>query len=486
MPEQFATDPTTMPAPRRSIGLGALLGILIGTLVSVDAFISAYLPFGSRAFQWTICLWLAASVGLGLLGYWTLRKLWRNQSPFLLAMLVVAVQTSGLQLLGFPSPYRILLLTAGALFIFEMLTNEEFAFSLSPLLFLMGGMLFFTAVSVFFHSRGLGGLIASGLRIVVFCLIVQLFRDRSHVRYVVEAMVWGGIFSALVGVVQAVAWFATGTDLTMQTIKDLASSSPLGTVMRIPGLFNSPNILGNYLAVSMILALALAYSPYLDRWKRRVFLIGLLPMSVTLLLSLSRGSWTALAVIVVLVPFFLRPAWSIQILLAYSSVWTVLWTTGIMQRLVDAVRRVNPYGLSSREAVLRLGIESVMDHPFIGVGIGSFQGLSANDDGLAVHNAYVQMASEIGLFGGLCFALLVPFAIYRLIRAVMAAQPGVEKRCLQGLLIALAAVGIHMMGEPFATEPVLWVYLAIVEGSILVMKGHRKAGLVTGPPSEAL
>jgi hypothetical protein len=460
-----------IPVSLLSLGGSIVLGCSIGILVSLDALLApSVLPARLQAWPWSLSLLLAIIAGGGSLGYWILREFWTERYTLFLLLFIVMTHLTGVDKLGSPNPLNLVFLLVVPILLWESLTAETFVFRSSPLFFLTWGLLLCVALSALNAGlvKGLQGFFSFCLRSGIFVTVVQLLRQRIQVRYVVEGLIWTGIGSGVVGVGQFILWLVSGHILTLVSLEDIVAPTPWGMFLRAPALFNTPNSFGEIMAISLTLALVLVCTSRITTWKKACFLVGMAPMLAALLLSFSRGSWVAFGAVLVISPFFLRPAWCLHIMLSYCSIGALLWATGALRWLLETIRFLNPAGVHTRQDLFKLGLEAVRRHPFVGVGIYSFEDFSGNAERLPVHNAFLQMASETGVLGGLLFTLLVCMAGYRLLRTVSQQAPGAERSYLQALLLGLAIFTVHMLGEPTANHPIMWMYLGFVEGSVLL------------------
>jgi O-antigen ligase len=82
-----------------------------------------------------------------------------------------------------------------------------------------------------------------------------------------------------------------------------------------------------------------------------------------------------------------------------------------------------------------------------------------------VHNKYLLVWSETGLFGFMAFLLLLLAAAGRALRALVRAVDPYVSITMAGLLVALSVYLIHMMSDPFNARPrlqLLWLIIALI------------------------
>jgi O-antigen ligase len=190
-------------------------------------------------------------------------------------------------------------------------------------------------------------------------------------------------------------------------VYDGRATGPVG------GFFSNPNDLALNLAT--FLPLALIYVTRPGRLLRRVFFAGISVFMLTaIVFTKSRGG--TLGTVAMLVTFLLlarvlTPAKVIAGVLAAMLVLPVMpdsfWTR--MESITDA-KKDDTGSREERRLLLQQGWTVFLENPLTGIGAGQFrnywhQGLPRKWH--EVHNVWLQVAAEIGIFGFLAFTYLV-------------------------------------------------------------------------------
>ncbi|HEX9427533.1 MAG TPA: O-antigen ligase family protein [Candidatus Polarisedimenticolia bacterium] len=245
---------------------------------------------------------------------------------------------------------------------------------------------------------------------------------------------------------------------------------------RPSGPFILPAALGGFLALSLPLTLALL-GPGVDRARRAVLYLALATQVYALVLTRSFGAVIALAAALLLALAIRKPRRRV----AMAAVVVLLAVLGagwflVSRRLeVEAAAGNDP--LSLRWGNWRAACMMIREHPFFGVGPGSFATAyprfmhpGMNETRYA-HNSYLQAAATWGLWiAAPVGAILLAFA-----RRVRAAGP--DDPIGAGLLAAGASFLVHNLGDFTAWLP----SLALPAGLLLGLA----TGLSPGAPEAA-
>jgi len=131
---------------------------------------------------------------------------------------------------------------------------------------------------------------------------------------------------------------------------------------------------------------------------------------------------------------------------------------------------------SDRIELLELGMTYLLRSPLVGLGIYNFGSFSGNFFSVgphifnySVHNAFVQVATELGIFGGVLFLGMVAFLMIHLVMVLWSKQRIEDKWIFKGFLMGWMAIMIHMMSEPMAYSGTLWMIMGLIEGSCLTL-----------------
>lgn len=182
--------------------------------------------------------------------------------------------------------------------------------------------------------------------------------------------------------------------------------------LRAFGTFPHPNILGGFLALSLTLIMDLlrTVQTRIERsYLLPVFLLGF----IALYFSFSQGAWGAfilgLGILVV---------WSIgrdkarakRVLLVILTVLVAIFLFWTIYKL--PLESVN----ARREDLTAESLRLFREHPFSGVGLGNFVKFSRYFWKEPVHNIYLLLLSETGIFGLIPFLVLVIMSLNQAVK----------------------------------------------------------------------
>jgi len=461
------------------------LGFLLALFTCLDPPISAWI--GIDRFPFMLSAILAAVLVFLLVVFLSRESLWRERDRWAIFIAVGMAQFSGIAL-GKLDMLEVATVGLFGFWIIQTLAEGDRRLQISPVLFFVLGLYFLSILSMVNRPQ-VTSYIAFAEKFILFFLVVDFLRRRPLVKASGRFLIWAGAFSALAAIVQFVAFAFWGKILTLdapdENPQSILKPTFLGMMVRVIAFFPNPAGLNDYLLFVLPLAL---FAMTVTRKGRHKVLYGAvaLMMAAAVLLTWSAAALIGVALIAFLFFYIHRPSLSIQ----YSGL-VVLGTIGLYELgfLKVAKRLFEGFGGASSGSVrmdlLQLGFESLRRSPFIGLGIQNFGSFSKNYFPTGpyifkypVHNAFVQMAAELGIFGGLLFVGVVAFISLRLLWA-LSGDLGEEQWIFKGFLLGWIAIVFHMMTEPMAYEGTLWLILGLIEGCAITMA--RKRPIDAGP-----
>ena len=234
--------------------------------------------------------------------------------------------------------------------------------------------------------------------VVVFALILNTLTTRRRFEQFVNVVVVSCSYVA----VRAVLDYAMGINL----VED-------GRAQGAGGLFGNPNDMAlnmvAFLPLAMILALGKG-RPLL----RAVLAIGVPALVAAIIFSKSRGGTLGLvAMIAVLLYQIRRVKPSIAIAVVAITLVTIPMLPESFTHRMSSIFNPEEDPTGSREArkrLLREAYHAYLEHPVLGLGAGQFHNYNPTnreETWREAHNAWLQVASELGTGGLIIFAIIV-------------------------------------------------------------------------------
>lgn len=225
--------------------------------------------------------------------------------------------------------------------------------------------------------------------------------------------------------------------------------------LRAYGGFPHPNMLGAYLAVSAVLC-ASALLRLKDKWRWLILILSSQVILIALMLSFSRSAWLALAIAVIgclttilfrygrhgilMSPFttamrsntqrdigipYVHPAVVMALVSAVTiGIFVSFFSEEITTRFGFSQSRLEAQSISERIGGIQRAIPLLKEHFLFGTGIGNFTNTlfsyeRAHGDPQPwytyqpLHNTFLMIFAELGLFGLFFFFLLLFFLFWR-------------------------------------------------------------------------
>jgi len=198
-------------------------------------------------------------------------------------------------------------------------------------------------------------------------------------------------------------------------------------LFRLSSLFANPNLYGAYLA--LVLPLHLAWYLESESGLSAIVQGVAATTSVTFLLySFSRGAWlSGLAGVMILawgarsIPFDRRMRARLWIVVV-SLLLAIIGGRGALGERLSVSRDSGELGIAQRKALYRGVIKGVLDHPFVGFGLGSFSSVFPRfrEQGgyypREAHSSILQLAFEAGLPVAFLYVALVTLIVWNSLR----------------------------------------------------------------------
>ena len=271
-----------------------------------------------------------------------------------------------------------------------------------------------------------------------------------------------------------------------------AETQESGTLSRV-GLPGAPNLAASYLSMTMSLALGVLMTR-LHGWLKKLSLIGLVVGGLHLLLTFSRGGWIEFftsTLIIGIIAF--RRGWISLRLPVMTVVIAAVLSLPLYSHIATRLTADDEGAAASRLPLNGIAFRMISEHLLLGVGANNFTvrlpeyvtTYNVGDYIGPVHNTYLLIWSETGLFALLAFIVFLFTTIRTAWRCSVVPDGFISPI---GLAVAAATVGfmIHMTVDKFAEGmDAYWVLAGLtfalynaVSPHILI---HKSAPLLQRP-----
>ena len=232
------------------------------------------------------------------------------------------------------------------------------------------------------------------------------------------------------------------------------------------GPFNNQNGLAAYL--SCLIPFVLSFS--LWKWKRAFVKCLLFLITVILILSLNwtfcRGGWLGAIAGVILVILFTN----------YHKLKKVFWWLFSFSYILCVpligfgLFYYRNRGDSNRFVLFHGAWRMIKENPFLGKGLGTFMNYcgeyTKSLSGYYVHNCFLQIWAESGIFSLLAFLLLVGYVFYRCIKVIIKTPKSLSSFILIGLTGGLMSLLVHSFFDvhlySFQLSFLFWIILGFI------------------------
>ncbi len=311
---------------------------------------------------------------------------------------------------------------------------------------------------------------AMGLLVV----IVNGINSKNDLNLILTSYVFTATLVALYGVYQ----YFVGVELDPAWV-DVASNPEITT--RVFSVFGNPNILAEYLIMAIPVSIGLFWNTK-RLIKKVIFTLTTMILSVTLLMTLSRGGWLGFAFgILVFIILVEKKLLLMSIPVGIASIFII--PDSIMSR-ITTIGSLTDSSNAYRIKIWQITVDIIRDHWQAGVGFGyipfkkTFETYIRTMPIYHAHNTYLEFAAEIGIVG-LALFLIFMFIIYKY-GALNAAESKDKyiKTISAGLIAGISSLLFHGIVEHVLYIPriiiTFWIFIAFILVMLKLDKGDIK------------
>jgi O-antigen ligase len=310
---------------------------------------------------------------------------------------------------------------------------------------------------------------------LLFPFYLWLLDSWKRVWLSIWAVLAAAVFSSLTGIVTALArGFGKGV-LLAERLRGFTSHW-----MTYAGLLLFPFI---FFFVLLIL---------LQRKAKRDFIFSgaLLVMLAAIAFSLTRNVWLGIAVSLALFLVFFKPRYALA--LAPLLLLLVLLAPGVVRSRVLSIVDLNDSSNRDRIYMAYSGVRLFQDRPWTGVGSGNVEKAIAGNEkryrhpqaeriNMHLHNNFLQILAERGIFALASFLLACLFIILQLLQALRS-RTGDRRAVTVGVLFAFIGFLVAGMFEyNFGDSEIKFILFYFLSLPFLSLKGENHVHSKTNP-----
>lgn len=467
IPADFITGQTFLSKYKHPL----ILGGLAGALISLDAFIASYLHimhFSDR-FPPYLLSFVVFSLGIGFT--FIVKKLgwiWQKKEAVFVIALIIGSQVKGLTSLGMLDFSDLVIVTFLTILLVENCQDLKYKIIVTPL-FVLTLFMFFSIVLSFTNEvsathSSLASLIGPIKWLITILLILNLIRGKKEALFSLKAFIIVTLISGIIGAAESLLYYFTG--IGFHTEKFDFENTPFGTFLRAQAFFGHIHGLAATLtmALAILFYILVAYRINIF-WKKRTVMLLFVITFVSLAFTFYKASFIALGLICIIGIFIRKPAYLIHNTLGLLLIIVVIFLSGMDEYVVESVSEQLYTGdFKSRLDLDKAGIEGFLhEHPIVGVGMGNNRIYTPHPSAWPAHNAFIQVADELGVLGLISYCLIYVYLFYRLIITNFLLKDKKDRIIVQSLLLSFIAFSIIAQFEPLAFNFWFWMYFGLLE-----------------------
>jgi putative inorganic carbon (HCO3(-)) transporter len=302
-------------------------------------------------------------------------------------------------------------------------------------------------------ASGLASLADFAKVVLIFIVMVNVVRTESRLRWLL------------------LLTFVASAVLSIGALNDYLAGNLSLQGTRISGsfggIFSNPNDLALHLVTMTPLALALGLGTS-NILKKLFYATAALIFVVGIAATFSRGG--VLGLIVTIVVMAMKYARRMRFVFVIGVIVLVLGAFAVAPgALKNRLLTTGDASAVSRTDDLKRSIYLSLRHPLLGVGFGNY--VFYSNQAKATHNAYTQVASEMGLIAAAFYILFLVAPLKPLLRIERETRDDRKKKNAYYLSLGLQASLIgYMVCSFFASVPYLWYAYYLVAYSIALRR----------------
>ena len=373
-------------------------------------------------------------------------------------------------------------LLCAAVFCVHVITDKNFTFIKNPV---SSFVIFFVialvwgCVNSFAFTTSVTQTLVHISFILFYFVVINTIRTKEQWMAMVKLFLLSAFVVAAYGVLQNF----TGVSSTASWIDENMFS---GIEVRVYSFFNNPNVLGEFLVLTIPVTLAVLWGNMRPEHKG-VFAVIFLCMAACMIFTWSRGAWLGMILACVIFFAIMDKRWvflGILGVMVLPLLMVLTNNTAILERFLS-IGNTGDTSTAYRVSIWCAAMDMIRDFCISGIGIGTeaFQmvypmyALSGADFALHAHNLYLQIWVEMGVIGIVSFV----FVILMVIRQTFSAGITTLRKTDSAAKIVIA-LGAGILGFLFQglTDYVWYNYKMLMIFWIVIALAMSGANIVKG------
>ena len=300
-------------------------------------------------------------------------------------------------------------------FLIHAIGNKNFKFATAPfnvavIFFIVA--LIFGVINSFAFMSSLKQVLVHGSFVLFYFVLINVIRTKKQWTALIKVFIFSAFIVALYGLFQN--FF--GVSSTESWIdEDMFENIKT----RVYSFFDNPNVLGEFLVLTIPVAVALLWNKVKDGHKI-IFAVVLISMAGCMIFTWSRGAWLGMLLAVALFLMIYDKRWILAGILMLLLLPIALYLTGnmaIIERFIS-IGNTQDTSTAYRVSIWNASVNMISDFWIGGIGIGSdayttiypTYALPGAKFALHSHNLYLQFFVETGIIGIISlFSVLLGF-----------------------------------------------------------------------------
>lgn len=320
---------------------------------------------------------------------------------------------------------------------------------------------------------------------LIYFYIANNIRTKRDIKYVLIFLLLGVFCQSLIAVYQKFTDTSLGLGLFGET-ELIKQHLGYGLVSRVGGTIGISNALATYLILLLPLSLTLLFIQ-LPKIYKALSLIVLISGTIALIFTLSRGAWVSFVISIFLVYIAILSKKQMRIKsfakICLSIIILLALITSLSGPIVSRFTSYDYESAYSRIPMMRDAWEVIKANPILGIGLNNYSAVILKYDVIGihrswqptvVHNIYLLIAAETGIFGLIAFLWFISVMCWKMWQFIKT-RDGLDFGIALGIFAGLFSFLIYsMVGPDYRFYSVIQILFWFLCGYFLAIENVNK------------